>query len=226
MSSNFRITFSAKIWNYVLYPLIKNFKIFEFLANHYSYCRRRRKVPPVHRLFLTNKEKFEDFNIDPSWFSSIKKKGISGVARLKNSADFLELCVESFLPYLDEIILAAESSEDGTNEICERLQKKYPDKVKYFFYPYKVRFRDYDGPDQPTTDSVHSFAYFTNWAFSKTSYKYVMRLDDDILPIPDIWEEMRNYVLGNEPNEYVVYSGINVLAEGNRVGVMKSLPLC
>lgn len=113
--------------------------------------------------------------------------------------------MEAFLPYLDEIILVAEQASDGTNEICKDLVSKYPDKVKYFLYEHEVRFRSYDGNNQPTTDSVHSFAYFTNWAFSKSSFKYVMRLDDDILPIPETWSNMRKYIIENQPNEYLLY---------------------
>jgi len=175
---------------------------------------------------LSNIEGHKDFDIPRSWFTEKKRVGISGVARLKNSADFLEIVVERFLPYLDEIILAAEQSSDGTNEICEALAKKYPEKVRYYFYPHKVNFRDYEWEAPPTTDSIHSFAYFTNWAFSKSTFKYVMRLDDDILPVPETWNAMRRYVLESQPNEYLLYYGINVLREGDRIGVMKSLPRC
>jgi glycosyltransferase involved in cell wall biosynthesis len=146
------------------------------------------------------------------------------VARLKNSADFLENVVEAFLPYLDEIILVAEQATDGTNEICERLAQAYPEKVKYYFYPFTIRFRDYDGEDQPTSDSIYSFAYFTNWAFSRTTYKYVMRLDDDILPIPETWEKMRTYILKNTPNEYILYYGVNLHKIENQIGIMQKYP--
>lgn len=98
--------------------------------------------------------------------------------------------------------------------------------MKYFFYPFTIRFRNYDGDDQPTSESIYSFAYFTNWAFSKSKYKYVMRLDDDILPIPEVWEKMRKYILEESPDRYLLYYGVNILARGNRVGVMKKYPRC
>ena len=132
--------------------------------------------------------------------------------------DFLEPVVEAFLPYLDEIILVAEQADDGTNELCEKLAKKYPNKVKYFLYEHEVRFRSYDGAaEQPTSNSIHSFAYFTNWAFAKSTYKYVMRLDDDILPIPETWHKMREYIFKDEPNKYLLYYGINIYKKRNRV---------
>jgi glycosyltransferase involved in cell wall biosynthesis len=125
------------------------------------------------------------------------------VARLKNSADFLEICVKAFLPYLDEVILVAEKSTDNTSEICEKLVREHPDKIKYFYYEYEVFFRNSEQP-MPPTNSVHSFAYFTNYAFSKTSYQYVMRLDDDILPIPKFWKNLKNIYINNT-GKYLLY---------------------
>ena len=220
----FTFTFSDVIWHKIYEPLLRRSQIFRTCIVWYSYLKRRNSVQPIPKEILINKEWYTDYNIDPNWFTKEKKVGISGVARLKNSADFLEQVIKAFLPYLDEIILVAEQATDGTNEICERLAKEYPDKVKYFFYPFTIRFRDYDGDDQPTSDSVHSFAYFTNWAFSQSTYKYVMRLDDDILPIPETWEKMRKYILEKQPNEYLLYYGINIYRRKNKIWIMKKVP--
>jgi len=213
-------------WIRVLDPLLRKSEFFRSVAIRYSYMKRKNRVPPVPEEILKNKEGFTDFDIPRSWFTEEKKLGISGIARLKNSADFLEPVAEAFLPYLDEIILVAEQANDGTNEICEKLAEKYPEKIRYYFYPHQIIFRDYDGDEPPTSDSIHSFSYFTNWAFSKSTYKYVMRLDDDILPIPETWEKLREHVLTKQPNTYMLYYGINLLREGNRVGIMRNLPRC
>lgn len=226
LMKRFTFTFSDVIWHTIYEPLLRRSRIFRTFVVWYSYLKRRNRVKPVPKEILSNKEWKTHYHIDHDWFTREKKMGISGVARLKNSADFLEGVVRAFLPYLDEIILVAEQATDGTNEICERLAQEYPDKVRYFFYPFAIRFRDYDWDDQPTSDSVYSFAYFTNWAFSKTTYKYVMRLDDDIFPIPETWEKMRKYILEKQPNEYLLYYGVNVLARWNRYGVMTKIPRC
>ena len=228
MSSNqmANIHLSSHIWNKVLYPLIQKISIIQKLADFISYNIRKRRAKPISKTYCINKEWFTNYNIDYDRFISPKKLWITWIARLKNSADFLELCVESFLPYLDEIILSAEQSTDDTNIICQRLANKYPDKIKYYLYDHKVIFRDYDWELPPTSDSVHSFAYYTNRSFSKATYQYVMRLDDDLLPFPDVWEKMRAYILDKNPQEYLLYSWINILKQWNRVGVMKSLPLC
>ena len=190
---------------------------------YYSFLKRMNS-PEVPLGILINKEWESEYNINPNWFTEKKTVWISGIARLKNSADFLETVIESFLPYLDEIILVAEQASDWTNEICEKLAKKYPDKVRYFFYPFAIRFRNYDWDDQPTSNSIYSFAYFTNWCFSKSRYKYVMRLDDDIIPIPETWERMRQYIFEKLPNKYLLYYGLNIIQRWNRYGIMEAMP--
>ncbi len=222
----FTFTFSDVIWHKIFEPLLRYSRVFRTFVVYYSYLKRRWSVEKVPQNILVNQEGLIDYNIDPKWFTKKKKLWIAGIARLKNSVDFLEVVVEAFLPFLDEIILVAEQASDGTNELCETLTKKYPDKVKYFLYEHEVRFRSYDGADQPITESVHSFAYFTNWAFSQSTYQYVMRLDDDILPIPETWKKMREYILTKKPNEYLLYYGVNVLRRGNRYGIMTKIPRC
>jgi len=46
--------------------------------------------------------------------------------------------IESYLSFVDEIILVDNLSTDKTKEICLKLQKKYPDKIKFYTYPYEV----------------------------------------------------------------------------------------
>ncbi len=222
----FTFTFSDTIWHKIYEPLLRHSRIFRNLIIVYSYIRRKIITKPIPKEILINKEGFKDYNINYNWFIENKPIGISWIARLKNSVDYLEQVVEAFLPYLDEIILASEKSTDWTNELCEKLAKKYPDKIKYYLYEHKINFRDYDWIEQPTSDSIHSFAYFTNWAFAKSKYKYVMRLDDDILPISETWEKMRNYIFEKKPKKYLLYFWINVLKRWNKIWVMSKQPRC
>ena len=102
--------------------------------------------------------------------------------------------MESYLPFLDELILVDNMSTDNTKQICDKLQKKYPNKVKVFQYLYEVTPPSFSNTKIPT-NSVHSLAYYYNWCFSKTSYSHVMKVDDDIILIGDKMEKIRNYVL-------------------------------
>lgn len=132
--------------------------------------------------FYENKEGNTEFNISRDAFDSSKRKnGIALFARLKNSQDFLEISIESFLPLVDEIILVDNNSSDGTPEICKKMQSKYSEKIKFFMYTPDVA--TYGHPDWNTipNDSIQSMAYYYNWTLSKTSYKYVAKLDDDLI---------------------------------------------
>ena len=61
------------------------------------------------------------------------------MARLKDGDDFLRQALESHLPYLDELILVDNGSNDDTWKICQEFAKKYPYKVKIFQYPFSIR---------------------------------------------------------------------------------------
>jgi hypothetical protein len=53
-----------------------------------------------------------------------------------------------------------------------------------------------------------------------------MRLDDDILPLSEVWEKLRTYILTKCPKQYVIYYGLNIFRQNNRVGLAKKMPLC
>ena len=170
------------------------------------------EIPPDS---LKNKEDFTDMNIDSKWFSNKKNKGISGVARLKNSEDFLEATIESYIGLLDEIILVNNMSTDTTEKICLKLQKKYPKIIKYFSYDYEVYPPWHN--IKPTSNSIHSLAYYYNWSFSQSTYSHVMKLDDDNLAIKEKWDDIISWVL-DQKNKYHVYWWINIIKKEEKYG--------
>jgi cellulose synthase/poly-beta-1,6-N-acetylglucosamine synthase-like glycosyltransferase len=172
----------------------------------------RYKVQPVSPKLLENIEGITEMNIPYSRFTEKKPLGISGVARLKNADDFLEKVVEGHLVLCDEIILVDNMSEDKTKEICLNLQRKYPNKIKFFEYQYEVFPPIYNdnAKMQAEENSIHSLAYYYNWSFSKATYKYVMKLDDDNLLVEERAKELRNFVLTKQPQKYITYRGVNI----------------
>jgi hypothetical protein len=47
-------------------------------------------------------------------------------------------------------------------------------------------------------NSVHSMIYYYNWTLSKTTYKYVAKLDDDIIVLDkELIKEKTNYIRKN-----------------------------
>jgi glycosyltransferase involved in cell wall biosynthesis len=57
---------------------------------------------------------------------------ISALIVAKNEQDFIQKCIESILPYVQEIIFVDNESTDATKQIVENLKNK---KIKVFTYP-------------------------------------------------------------------------------------------
>lgn len=178
---------------------------------------RKIRAKPVLRELLKNIEDIEEMHIPYKWFTENKPLGISGVARLKNAEDFLELVIESHLPFLNEIILVDNMSTDNTKTICKKLQKKYPEKIKFYEYNYPV-FPIWSN-NGVQSQSIHSLAYYYNWCFAKSKYKYVMKLDDDNLLLPEKWNAIRNCILKHKPNKFCAYWWFNILKKDDMIWI-------
>ncbi len=132
--------------------------------------------------YYHNLEWIHAFDIDKNAFNPDKRKvWISFFARLRNGQDFLQNAIESHIDFCDEIILVDNNSTDNTKSICLAMQKKYPNKVKFYCYTPEVH-GVWNAKWQTTPDnSVHALSYYYNRTMSKTSYTYVAKLDDDML---------------------------------------------
>lgn len=60
---------------------------------------------------------------------------ISVVCPVKNEFPWIGYSILSALPYVHEFLYAVSPSEDGTQELLEYLEQKYPEKIKPFPYP-------------------------------------------------------------------------------------------
>ncbi|MBB1543255.1 MAG: glycosyltransferase [candidate division SR1 bacterium] len=140
-----------------------------------------------------------------------RRKGISGFARLRDSALYLEKVIEAHLPYLNEIVLVDNNSQDNTWEICESLQTKYPEKIKIFQYLPEVYRLGTDEYQTCPENSVHDMSYYYNWTLSQTSCQYAMKIDDDHLPLPKEFAQIRYEVLqGKYENKFLALGLYNI----------------
>lgn len=129
-----------------------------------------------------NIEWLKEFNIDKDSFDSSKRKnGISLFARLKNWEEFLKQTILSQESFFDEIILVDNNSTDETKQICLDLLNKFQNKIKFYEYTPEVYPVWHEKWSSIKDNSVHSLSYYYNWTLSKTNYKYVAKLDDDII---------------------------------------------
>lgn len=206
-----------------IYKILDLFYPTRYLMDIIAYLKRKKTIQEITEKELTNIEWIQEMNIPLAWFTEKKPLWISWVARLKNWDDFLEKVIESHISFLDEIILVDNMSTDKTKEICLKLQKKYPDKIKFFEYKYPV-----NAPwnhEKVEKYSIHSFAYFSNWCQTKSKYKYVMKIDDDNLFLPEKWKKIRKYIFDKKPNKYVVYWWYNLMKDDNwKIWISKENP--
>lgn len=179
----------------------------------------------ISKKLCNNIENIHKMNIDINKFSQKNKKfWISWIARLKNAWDFLYKCIESHINFYDEIILVNNNSTDNTEKVCKKLQKKYPKKIKYFKYEYDVYPAWSKKHKNTPSNSIHSLAYYYNWSFSKSSYCYVWKIDDDNYMIKEKLKNLRNYILKNKKiDTYFYYSWINIVKKENKYYTISDL---
>lgn len=113
---------------------------------------------------------------------SPKKKGISGVIRIKNEEKNINMCLESVYSLFDEIVLVDNGSSDKSLDLINKFigEKDIKKKIRLFNYPFELaRF----GPDHEITheNSLNSAVYFSNWALSKCKYNYICKWDADMI---------------------------------------------
>ena len=114
------------------------------------------------------------------------RNGVSGIMRVRNDSDFIELCVESCITALDELIIVYNDCCDNSPEVIEKVRKKYPHKIKVYEYPYKVygiglTKELFSYANSLPDDSPHLLANYYNFALSKVSYQYAVKIDADQL---------------------------------------------
>lgn len=130
---------------------------------------------------LKNIEMHKEYNIVFNCFSSSKPTGISAMIRVKNEERNISKVILSCYEYFDEIMVIDNQSEDRTCEIVRRLQREndLSGKIKLHSYPFKVARcgrENYECAE----DSVHSLAYFYNYALSKCTFSHVFKWDGDM----------------------------------------------
>lgn len=146
----------------------------ETLRNMVGFIKE--KMPPV-----TLKEIYV---VDTDTLTRERPVGVSGVLRCKNCEDFLEMCIDSCIDGLDELIAVYHDCTDRTPEILRQKAAQYPDKIRVFEYRPSVYPIDLDEEELEKAkllppDSIHTLAGYCNYALSKASYRYAVKIDAD-----------------------------------------------
>ncbi|PAF44707.1 hypothetical protein [Helicobacter sp. 11S02596-1] len=129
--------------------------------------------------------------------------GLSGHLRVKNEARTIGLAIESCIDALDELIITAQPSIDATYEICQAKAKKYPDKIKLFYYtpevvphPFSHCFDKDSHQQNGDSFSVHNFAHYSNYGLVRISYRYYVKIDADQIYFTEKLKALREAILG------------------------------
>lgn len=122
-------------------------------------------------------------------FQSLKP-GVSGIMRVKNDAEFVEACIDSCIEALDELIIVYNDCSDDTPQLVEKKRLQYPEKIKVYEYKHKVYSvnlseEDYNYALSLPDNSPHLLCNYYNYALSKVSYRYAVKIDADQLYFTD-----------------------------------------
>lgn len=140
-----------------------------------------------------NIEQIKKFNFSLPLFS--KEDGVSAFIRVKNEDKQISACLLSILDVFDEIVIVDNDSSDSTLKVIRKLKAEHDhdNKIKIFDYPFKLALFGSDYSNTPE-NSVHNFAFYSNYAISKCSRKMVCKWDADMILKADRKSDFKSFL--------------------------------
>lgn len=131
---------------------------------------------------LTNLEGRTDFDVDWAWEKGDLEPGMTSVLRVKNEARSMPWVLPPLFEATQHVVIIDNQSDDGTAEMARRTAAELDalDRLTISDYPFNV---SRCGPEHLGTPerSIHSLAYFYNWAFSHVNTTYSLKWDGDMV---------------------------------------------
>lgn len=153
-------------------------------------------------MIYENREKLEKYYIAEDWHKN-RMPGISAMIRIKDEEESIGPCLESILPFFDEVVMGLDCS-DRTRDIINSFNSR---KIKVYDYPYFLW--SVNGKSYP--DSIHDRAYYSNWILSKTTKSIISKWDADMIMLPDMYnDKIRNLAEGKNVVRLCGYNPINL----------------
>lgn len=120
--------------------------------------------------------------------------GVSGIMRVKNDAEFIEASIDSCIDALDELVIVYNDCSDNSPELIYKKQSQYPDKIKVYEYKHKIYSinltkEEYEYAKSLPSDSPHLLCNYYNFALSKVTCQYAMKIDADQIYFSDKLKE-------------------------------------
>lgn len=132
------------------------------------------------------------------------KKRVAGIMRVKNEGMFIHDCIESCIDALDELIVVYNDCTDNSVEEIEKMARKYPDKIRTYEYPYEVTAfnlsrEQFDEIKNYPEDNPHLFSSYSNFALSKVTAEYALKIDADQVYFTNKLKEWCDFMRNCEP---------------------------
>jgi hypothetical protein len=153
-------------------------------------------------MIIKNSENILEYNIS---MPKSRDRGISAMLRVGDEEEFIEACIDSILPFFDEVVVVLNSPRDNTEEIVKSIDS---DKIKIYHYPFKL-FPNGAGHKQYDESSVKEVSYYYNWCLSKTTKTHVCKWDGDMIALPNLMN-IRKKVFANDLG---IFLGINIVKD-------------
>lgn len=134
------------------------------------------------------------------------RKGVSGILRCKNDGMFIERCIESCIDALDELVIVYNDCTDNSEAEIKKMAAKYPDKIKWYEYPHciygmNITKEEYEMAKELPEDSPNLFSTYSNFALSKVTTEYALKIDADQVYFIDQLKKWCDFVRGCEPQK-------------------------
>jgi hypothetical protein len=154
---------------------------------------------------LTNLEGHTEFNVRWAWSDGDVVPGFTAVVRVKNEAEPLPWVLPLLLRAVRQVVVVDNGSSDGTADVARRVAAEMgaADRLEVHTYPFSVARCGQEHLDTPAA-SVHSLAYFYNWAFSHVRTGYALKWDGDMVLTDTAVNVLRDLAWQLEASEVVV----------------------
>jgi hypothetical protein len=146
----------------------------------------------------SNLEGHADFNVRWAWEDGPPPPGLAAIVRVRNEARALPWTLPPLLRAADRVTVVDNGSTDGTARVARELGD-----VEVVSYPFAVARCGAEHLSTPET-SVHSLAYFYNWAFAHARTSYVLKWDGDMVLSDLAVQALRDLAWQLEAAELVV----------------------
>ncbi|MEJ6092887.1 hypothetical protein [Aliivibrio salmonicida] len=145
-------------------------------------------------------------------FDSINRSvGLSGFIRAKNEGEYIYQVISSWIDLLDELIVVFNDCSDNTEYEIKRAINDFGGKVKAFKYLPKVFAQGSKEHVELPHDNVHSLVHYYNYALSKTTCKYAVKIDGDIIYDTSATDIIRSYLANSSETDYFKLHGVNLI---------------